>query len=77
MEKTLLWVGEAAALLSVSRWTIYRWLEQGWLEGTKIGKGSMRVFCSSLEYLVARNRIGEYKFGDEEAVVGWSGSRRR
>jgi predicted DNA-binding transcriptional regulator AlpA len=37
MEKTLLRVGEAAELLSVSRWTIYRWVEEGRLRGTKIG----------------------------------------
>jgi excisionase family DNA binding protein len=37
MEMALLRVGEAAEFLSVSRWTIYRWLEEGKLEGTKLG----------------------------------------
>lgn len=56
MEKTLLRVGEAADFLAVSRWTIYRWLEEGRLEGTKIGRGSLRIFASSIERLVDMNR---------------------
>ncbi len=56
MEKTLLRVGEAAAFLAVSRWTIYRWVEEGRLEGTKIGHGSLRVFRTSIMKLVEQNR---------------------
>jgi excisionase family DNA binding protein len=56
MEKTLLRVGEAANFLAVSRWTIYRWVEEGRLEGTKIGRGSLRIFASSIERLVDKNR---------------------
>lgn len=52
MEKTLLRVGEAAELLSVSRWTIYRWVEEGRLRGTKIGKGSLRIFRQSVVDLI-------------------------
>lgn len=59
MEKQLLRVNEAAEFLSVSRWTIYRWLEQGRLEGTKISRGSLRVFRASLEHLVQENRLDE------------------
>ncbi|MBS0150065.1 MAG: helix-turn-helix domain-containing protein [Nitrospira sp.] len=55
MEKTLLRVGEAAELLSVSRWTIYRWVEEGRLRGTKIGKGSLRIFRESIVALIERN----------------------
>ena len=55
MQKTLLRVGEAAELLAVSRWTIYRWLDEGRLEGTKIGRGSVRIFHTSLEKLVRQN----------------------
>jgi len=29
MEKLLLRVAEAASLINVSRWTIYRWIEEG------------------------------------------------
>jgi excisionase family DNA binding protein len=68
MEKTLLRVGEAAEFLSVSRWTIYRWLEQGRLEGTKISKGSTRVFRASLEHLVHENRIDEARIHDGSHV---------
>jgi excisionase family DNA binding protein len=60
MEKTLLRVGEAAEFLSVSRWTIYRWLEEGKLQGTKIGRGSLRVFRASLERLIQDNRTEEW-----------------
>ena len=56
MDKALLRVGEAADFLSVSRWTIYRWVEEGRLEGTKIGHGSLRVFFHSIEKLVDQNR---------------------
>lgn len=59
MGKTLLRVGEAAEFLSVSRWTIYRWVEQGRLEGTRIGKGSVRVCQSSLDRLIQQNKTGE------------------
>jgi excisionase family DNA binding protein len=55
MNKTLLRVGEAAELLSVSRWTIYRWMEEGRLRGTKIGKGSLRVFRESIVGLIECN----------------------
>lgn len=72
MDKALLRVGEAADLLSVSRWTIYRWLEEGRLEGTKIGKGSMRVFSRSISDLVEQNRTENLTTG---SIVS-SGSMR-
>ncbi len=53
--KTFLRVGEAADLLSVSRWTIYRWVEEGRLRGTKIGKSSLRIFRESVVSLIERN----------------------
>lgn len=53
--KPLLRVGEAAELLSVSRWTIYRWVEEGRLRGTKIGKSSLRIFRESLVALIESN----------------------
>ncbi len=56
MNKPLLRVGEAAELLSVSRWTIYRWVEEGRLRGTKIGKSSLRIFCESIVGLVENNK---------------------
>jgi len=46
-------------VLAVSRWTIYRWVEEGRLEGTKIGRGSLRVFRTSLERLVQNNKTQE------------------
>ncbi len=56
MNKMLLRVGEAAELLAVSRWTIYRWVEEGRLRGTKIGKGSLRIFRESVVALIERNK---------------------
>ena len=56
MDIPLLRVGEAARALNVSRWTIYRWVEEGRLEATKIGKGSLRVFPHSVLSLVEKNR---------------------
>lgn len=59
MVKQLLRVKEAADALAVSRWTIYRWVEQGRLEGTKIGRGSLRIFRASIEKLVQQNRVDD------------------
>ncbi|SPP63732.1 helix-turn-helix domain-containing protein [Nitrospira lenta] len=52
MEPSLLRVQEAAALLRVSKWTIYRWIEEGRLRATKIGRGSLRIFRASLNGLI-------------------------
>jgi excisionase family DNA binding protein len=57
MEKILLRVRQAADLLSVSRWTIYRWVEEGQLRGTKIGKGSLRIFRESIARLIEAKQI--------------------
>ncbi|MFO0731971.1 MAG: helix-turn-helix domain-containing protein [Nitrospiraceae bacterium] len=56
MEPPLLRVKEAAQLLSVSKWTIYRWIEEGRLEASKIGGGSLRIFRVSVMALVDENR---------------------
>lgn len=56
MDQQLLRVGEAAQALNVSRWTIYRWVDEGRLKATKIGKGSLRIFRESVSTLVQDNR---------------------
>jgi excisionase family DNA binding protein len=56
MNTQLLRVNEAAILLNVSRWTVYRWVEEGKLRGTKIGKQSLRVIGSSIDRLISENR---------------------
>jgi len=56
MNQELLRVGEAAKVLNVSRWTIYRWVEEDRLKATKIGKGSLRIFRASIDTLVEHNR---------------------
>jgi excisionase family DNA binding protein len=55
--KTLLRVEEAADLLAVSRWTVYRWVEEGKLRGTKIGRGSLRIFHESIADLIESNEV--------------------
>ncbi|MBX3302689.1 MAG: helix-turn-helix domain-containing protein [Nitrospira sp.] len=57
MEPILLRIQEAAKLLSVSKWTIYRWIDEGRLRGTKIGRGSLRVFRTSVEELIEKTGI--------------------
>ncbi len=54
----LLRVNEAAALLQVSRWTVYRWLGEGRLQGTKLGKGTLRIWKESVMGLIDGNRVG-------------------
>ena len=56
MNKQLLRVNEAAVVLNVSRWTVYRWVEEGRLSATKIGKQSLRVIGSSVDKLISENR---------------------
>ena len=56
MEQPLLRVKEAAQLLQVSKWTIYRWIDEGRLNATKIGGGSLRIFRVSVTALVEGNR---------------------
>lgn len=53
LQKRFLRPDEVAAILSVSRWTIYRWIGEGRLEAVKIGKGSVRVLKESLDGLLA------------------------
>ena len=57
MEPVLLRIQEAAALLNVSKWTIYRWIDEGRLRATKIGRGSLRVFRASVSGLVGETEI--------------------
>ena len=56
MSTQLLRVNEAAAVLNVSRWTVYRWVEEGKLSATKIGKQSLRVMGNSVDKLIAEHR---------------------
>jgi excisionase family DNA binding protein len=64
MEPVLLRIQEAAKLLKVSKWTIYRWIEEGRLRATKIGRGSLRVFRTSLNELVGKHEVKEWKARD-------------
>ncbi|MCP9439510.1 MAG: helix-turn-helix domain-containing protein [Nitrospira sp.] len=56
--KRLLRVDEAARLLNVSRWTIYRWIEAGQLGGTRIGAGTLRIFSDTVAALINRHCVG-------------------
>jgi excisionase family DNA binding protein len=57
MEPLLLRIQETAKLLRVSKWTVYRWIEEGRLRGTKIGQGSLRVFRTSVDELIEKTKI--------------------
>ena len=56
--KRLLRVDEAARLLNVSRWTVYRWVEAGQLGGTRIGPGSLRIFSDTVAALINHHCVG-------------------
>lgn len=57
MEPLLLRIQEAAEVLQVSKWTIYRWIDEGRLRGTKIGQGSLRVFRASVSELIEKEKV--------------------
>jgi len=57
VEPVLLRIQETAKLLKVSKWTIYRWIEEGRLRATKIGRGSLRVFQTSVSGLIEGTQI--------------------
>jgi excisionase family DNA binding protein len=76
MDHQLLRVGEAAQALNVSRWTIYRWVEEGRLESVRIGKGSVRIFRHSITSLIERGRSGALGHARVEAGGRLSGVGR-
>lgn len=65
MEAPLLRVQEAAGLLRVSKWTIYRWVDEGRLRATKIGRGSLRIFRTSVNGLIEGARISGENLSDD------------
>ncbi|NWF72256.1 MAG: excisionase family DNA-binding protein [Nitrospirae bacterium] len=67
MEPVLLRILEAATLLKVSKWTIYRWIEEGRLRATKIGQGSVRVFRTSVDVLIEDAQIDHGDVQNESA----------
>lgn len=65
MEAPLLRVQEAAGLLRVSKWTIYRWVDEGRLRATKIGRGSLGIFRTSVNGLIEGARISGENLSDD------------
>jgi excisionase family DNA binding protein len=64
VEPVLLRIQETAKLLKVSKWTVYRWIEEGRLKATKIGRGSLRVFQASVNGLIEEARVDHQKTRD-------------
>lgn len=80
--KRLLRVDEAARLLNVSRWTIYRWIEAGQLGGTRIGAGTLRIFSDTVAALIDRHCVGApiaagTTQGSQAPVVPLAGAKDR
>ena len=57
-QKRLLRVDEAARILNVSRWTVYRWVEAGRLGGTRLGADSLRIFSETVAALIDHHCVG-------------------
>lgn len=58
----MLTVAEIAALLRVSKWTVYRLVEDGDLQSIRVGrgKGSIRIFESAyVEYVAKRKTAAQ------------------
>jgi len=70
VEPVLLRLKESAKMLKVRKWTIYRWIEEGRLRATKIGRGSLRVFQTSVDGLIEGARVdhGEAQEGSRSKV---------
>jgi len=70
VEPVLLRLQESAKMLKVRKWTIYRWIEEGRLRATKIGRGSLRVFQTSVDGLIEGARVdhGEAQDGSRSTV---------
>ncbi len=82
MDAPLLRVHEAARLLKVSKWTVYRWIEEGRLEATKIGRGSLRIFRSSVAALIDDNRTRRWgastaSYGIKVVSLRTAGSKKK
>jgi excisionase family DNA binding protein len=79
--KRLLRVDEAARLLNISRWTVYRWVEAGQLGGTRIGAGSLRIFSDTVAALINHHCVGasvaEEKPKEEQLLLKPSGASAR
>ncbi|MCP9468660.1 MAG: helix-turn-helix domain-containing protein [Nitrospira sp.] len=80
MKPVLLRVQEAAKLLNVSKWTIYRWIEEGRLRATKIGGSSLRVFHASVDDLKGKAKINtddRFERNKPEKSKGKSRAKKR
>lgn len=56
MRKQLLRIDETSELLQISRWTIYRWVNEGRLAGEKNTRtGTLRIRAESVDSLIANN----------------------
>lgn len=51
-EHELLTVKEAAKMLGVSRWTIYRWLQREWIVGITLPNRQKRILRASIVNLL-------------------------
>jgi len=47
---------EAAAILSISKWTLYRWVKRGWIVGIVLPNGTIRIARSSLDNILAGSK---------------------
>ncbi|MFQ5588420.1 MAG: helix-turn-helix domain-containing protein [Nitrospiria bacterium] len=43
---------DVAETLNISKWTVYRWVDEGKLKATKLSPGCLRIFNDSVEALI-------------------------
>jgi excisionase family DNA binding protein len=75
--KKLLRVDEAAKILNVSRWTVYRWVEAGRLGGTRLGVGSLRIFSHTVAALINLHCVGGMQAANAEFSIPQNPLKRR
>lgn len=76
MKPVLLRVQETAELLKVSKWTIYRWIEEGRLSAVKFGRSSLRVVRTSVDEMIGKGEFYDRDSRKREVPIKYPKEKR-
>jgi excisionase family DNA binding protein len=57
--KPLVSVAEAAELLHISKWTVYHWVDKGWLVSIRLPSRQLRIAQSSIDKALSGKTYAE------------------